>query len=90
MKPRATLPPPVPTMPSPAGLDLTNPESLRGYLTSLALAVQGHLADRPPKATAQESRLFVSPDGKTWAVSIADDGTFVANPVGSTQGLPLP
>jgi len=90
MKNRGSLPPAAPILPSPAQIDPTNPESLRAFLVSLTTAVQKHLTDRPPATAAAESRLFRSPDGSTWAVSVADDGTFVADPTGSVQGEPLP
>lgn len=90
MKPRATLPPPSPTLPSPTGIDPANPESVRGFLVALTSAVQQHLAERPSAQSAQESRLFLSPNGTVYTVSVADDGTLAATPLGSVQGEPLP
>ena len=90
MKSRASLPVGVPRLPDPSGVDVTDANAMRGFLASLTSALVTHLAQRPAIGTAQDSRIFRSPDGKHWAVSVADDGTVTADPLGSTQVLPVP
>jgi hypothetical protein len=90
MKPRLRLPGGLPRLPDPTGVDTTNPEAVRSFLVSLTSTISTQLQRRPPMGTSQASRMFTAPDGKVWAVSVAEDGTVVSEPLGSTQDKELP
>lgn len=90
MKQRSSLPPAHARLPDPSNVDMSDGTAVRGFLTSLTSALIGHLNQRPPAGTAQDSRIFKAPDGKNWMVSVAVDGTLVSEPVGSVQDSPVP
>ena len=90
MKPRSSLPSGLPRLPDPTNVDAGSAEALRGFLISLTSSLQQQLRLRPTANTAQAQRLFTSPNGTTFAVTVEDDGTVTATDIGSTQDKALP
>jgi hypothetical protein len=84
------LPPAGPRLPDPQGVDLSDPSALREYLTMLTSAISKHLGQRPPPTQATQGALVQSPNGSTFRIKVADDGTLTAQPFGSAQDQPVP
>lgn len=84
------MPPSLPRLPDPGSVDTSDPHALREYLTLLTSSLAKHLQQRPTMSTAANGRLYQSPSGRTFNLTIDDDGNVVATPFGSAQDRILP
>lgn len=84
------MPPSMPRLPDPSGVDVTNPLALQEYLTLLTSSLSKHLQQRPTPQTASQGRLMQSPSGKTFNLTVNDDGTIIATPFGTAQDAIVP
>lgn len=58
---------------------------LAAYLRLLSMAIIKEFDARPTKDQAVHSVLLVSPGGKAYSVTVADDGTLSTTQVGTSQ-----
>ena len=66
-----------PRLPDEAAVDFADPVAVKAYMRSLNAAIVQHLSQRQVTGSTVAARLYVSPNGAAWQVSISDAGAWV-------------
>lgn len=64
----------LPKLPDPTLVDFGKPEETKNYMINLASSLGQHLMRRPAVSTPQASRLWLSPNGTAYKMTVSDDG----------------
>ncbi len=73
-------------LPDESAVDFSDPVAVKAYVASLVAALTQQLAQRPPATTAQFGRLFISPNGTAYEMTVDDAGA----PVFTKKADPKP
>lgn len=84
------MPPSIPRLPDPGGIDVTDPVALKEYLVLLTSSVSKHLMQRAPMNAAINNRLMLTESGKTYKLVVTDAGVVEAQPFGSAEDQIVP
>jgi hypothetical protein len=80
--------PTVPRMPDPGSVDFSNPEQTKAFMVNLVASIARALVTRPAQTTPQLSRLFTSPNGTTYEMTLDDAGAPSFTAVNKKTELP--